>query len=210
MVSLPYQRRPQLPATYQFAQIESALATMHKVASDRRSAFQGRLKHYQKQGFPEGINTGRGRAAAYTAIHGMHLAIALEFNELGILPERAINMYKAQKLFINNAIARAAHDKLCDEAHELFVYFDPSALNDLRGERSWDDASISLGFCRLDWIQEVMEEPHSPYRRRIAFVNLTTALVSLCQNLGNAQSDDWRDILSSIRNELWAENSVHP
>jgi hypothetical protein len=199
-----------LPASYQFAQIESALATMHKVATDRRSAFQGRLKHYQKQGFPEGINTGRGRAANYTAVHGIYLALALEFNELGILPERAINIYKSQKLFIDNAIARAAHDRLSDEGFELFIYFDPSALNDLRGERPWDDASMSLGFCRSDRIQEVLEEPHLPYRRRIAFVNLTTALVSLCQNLSASRSDDWRDVLGAIRNDLWAENSVHP
>lgn len=199
-----------MPATYQFAQIESALATMHKVATSRRSAFQGRLKHYQKQGFPEGINTGRGRAATYTAIHGIHLAIALEFNELGILPERAINIYKSQQIYIDNAIARASHDILCDEGFELLIYFDPSALNDLRGEVSWDDASMSLGFCRSNRMQEVLDEPHLPYRRRIAFVNLTTALVSLCQNLSTPKTDEWRDVLSAIRHGLWTENSVHP
>jgi hypothetical protein len=77
---------------YGFADVEAALAEMHLIADDRRSAFSNRLKHLQRLGFPPGVNTGRGRAATYYAEHAFLLGVALQLNELSISPERAIKV----------------------------------------------------------------------------------------------------------------------
>jgi hypothetical protein len=74
---------------YSFGDIEKALATVHHIAPNKRSAFANRLKHLQRLGFPPGINTGRGRAADYQAEHVVLLALALELLSFGYTPERA-------------------------------------------------------------------------------------------------------------------------
>lgn len=74
---------------YGFSDIESALAKIHRIADDKRSPFANRLKHLQRIGFPPGVNTGRGIAAAYLAHHYFLIAVALELYQFGITAERA-------------------------------------------------------------------------------------------------------------------------
>lgn len=77
---------------YGFADVEAALAELHLIVEDRRSAFSNRLKHFQRLGFPPGLNTGRGRAATYYAEHVFLLGVILQLSELSVPPERAINI----------------------------------------------------------------------------------------------------------------------
>jgi len=80
---------------YGFAEVEAALAEIHGIAEEKRSAFSNRLKHLQRLGFPPGVNTGRGRAATYYAEHAFLLGVALQLNEFSISPERAIKIIEA-------------------------------------------------------------------------------------------------------------------
>lgn len=82
--------------SYSLKDIENALSMVHFVASSRRSAFAGRLKHLQRMGFPPGVNTGRGRPASYGPPELLLLAIVLELNEFGISPERAVQATLAE------------------------------------------------------------------------------------------------------------------
>lgn len=77
---------------YGFADVEAALAEVHRIPEERRSPFSNRLKHLQRLGFPPGVNTGRGRAATYFAEHAFLLAVALQLTELSVTPERAIRL----------------------------------------------------------------------------------------------------------------------
>lgn len=80
---------------YGFADVEAALAEIHGIADEKRSAFSNRLKHLQRLGFPPGVNTGRGRAATYYAEHAFLLGVALQLNEISVSPERAIKMIES-------------------------------------------------------------------------------------------------------------------
>lgn len=75
---------------YSFSDVVNALAVIHVIGEEKRSAFASRIQHMQKLGFPDGINTGRGRAAKYQAHHAFKIGVALQLSEIGLNPERAI------------------------------------------------------------------------------------------------------------------------
>jgi hypothetical protein len=77
---------------YGFADVEAALAQMHHIPDERRSAFSNRMKHFQRMGFPPGVNTGRGRAATYYAEHAFLLGVMFQLAELSVTPERAVRL----------------------------------------------------------------------------------------------------------------------
>lgn len=84
-----------LRCSFTFGQLEELLATMHHVAADRRVAFQGRLKHLQRWGFPTGEKPGKGKSIAYTIEHIFRAVLALEMIQAGINPKFAIDTIDA-------------------------------------------------------------------------------------------------------------------
>lgn len=118
---------------YTFSEVESALAGMYSIAPARRSPFSNRLRHLQKQGFPAGTNTGRGKAAQYEHEHVFQLAIVLMLNSFGYTPERAITLVDANRDNLAQGILKtlsASRQGLADEA--VFCAFPPVGLSDLQ------------------------------------------------------------------------------
>jgi hypothetical protein len=75
-----------------FGQVEAILAEMQGVHPLRRAAFQSRLKQWQKMGFPEGVNVGRGVRAGYGADQLYQLVYMIELLRVGLTPDRAIEV----------------------------------------------------------------------------------------------------------------------
>jgi hypothetical protein len=70
---------------FTYAQVESALAEVHKVSPNALGSFRGRIKHLQKLGVvPE--SPGRGRRISYELQHVFVWAFCLELSEFGIDP----------------------------------------------------------------------------------------------------------------------------
>jgi hypothetical protein len=84
-----------LKCAFTFGQLEELLATVHHIAPDRKIAFQGRLKHLQRWGFPTREKPGKGKAIAYTIEHVLRAVVALELIQAGINPKFAIDMVEA-------------------------------------------------------------------------------------------------------------------
>lgn len=80
---------------FTFGQLEELLATVHHIAPERSIAFQGRLKHLQRWGFPTREKPGKGKAIAYTIEHVLRAVLALELIQAGINPKFAIDMVEA-------------------------------------------------------------------------------------------------------------------
>ena len=76
-----------MPNDLSYAQVADVLAAQHEVADANRVAFRGRLQHFQRLGFPAGINTGRGRSAKYGFGQVLMLALGLELIQFGLSPE---------------------------------------------------------------------------------------------------------------------------
>lgn len=77
-----------------FKQLEKVFAERFAIGEDRAVAFRARLQHLQRQGIPEGVNTGRGTRANYGWKQVIQLMVALDMIDLGLTPEVAIRRVK--------------------------------------------------------------------------------------------------------------------
>ncbi|HEY9091747.1 hypothetical protein [Parasphingorhabdus sp.] len=77
-----------MPASFTYAEVEAILAQTYGISDTQLPGFRARLKNLQRIGFPEGLNTGRGKPAIYNGGHLFQLAFAIELLLLGLTPER--------------------------------------------------------------------------------------------------------------------------
>lgn len=142
---------------FTFGELESRLARLHEISSEKRTQFQARLRNFQRLGIPRGVGGGRGKTVHYNPGHMLELALALELTQLGLLPERIIKVFNSNKMPISMCVKIAAreliekggfrpkserfdenmtilHGGLMREGTEeadplsMFLYFDPTAL----------------------------------------------------------------------------------
>ena len=190
---------------FQFSHVEQALAAMHQVGSLRRSAFQGRLKHYQRNEFPPGVNTGRGRAAVYHVEHALKLAIALEFNEMGLNPERAIGLVTGEGKQVRAALLEGVKSVLAEDQFPVFLYFDPAALSDLRDPTEPDEAAATLSVAPVGQLRRHFDDWAQSYFRRTALINVTELTSELAHRLAEAREVRepavFEAMLESLRDE---------
>ena len=196
---MPYQEIRVVRLQLQFAQVEQALAAMHSVADERRSAFQGRLKHYQKQKFPAGINTGRGRAATYFVQHAVQLAVALEMNQVGLTPERTVRLCTEHAGQIQGVVLLATSSLMSDDEEGILLVFDPVVLADLRGEEQWDETAATFEAMRADEFRATFNNQMNLRSRRFALINVTAVVDELSHRLGEVTKRDEFEIRREIR-----------
>lgn len=146
-----------MPITCTFGELEAALAAKHEIASDKRTQFQARLRKLQRLGIPSGVGSGRGVVGRYGAGQIVETALALEFTELGLTPERLIRVIKENGYVIGVAVALAGAslrekpdvvpwEDRTEELLHMFLYFDPNALRALTDQENenWDWAATTL------------------------------------------------------------------
>ena len=185
-----------------FREVAAALGDVHKVAPERFPAFVGRLKHYQRQGFPPGVNTGRGVAAVYHIDQFTKLGLAFELNQFGVSPERAVNLVEAPFLDWSRAVGRAVGGLRLDAPH-IFVLFDPLVMQSLEGAGSYDPAKSSFQHKTAHELREHLEEWQPGGSTRTAIINVS----SLARRLASALARHSRYRRSYILDEMlrWAE-----
>lgn len=164
-----------------FAQVEHVLSQCQNIREERRSAFANRLKNYQKAEFPAGINTGRGRAASYGVGHLWQLAVALELNQLGLAPERAIAVIRANMAKTIEAAAFASKGGAPKGriASPICLFFDPAALDDLvaPGGSKWRSQKFDAG--SIAYAKRVLGERMVDENPRLVFLNISALVYSL-------------------------------
>ncbi|MCW3796487.1 hypothetical protein OMW55_01510 [Sphingomonas sp. BN140010] len=203
-----------------FAQVEGALAGAHSISADRRSAFRHRLKHVQRLNFLPGINTGRGRAATYSASDLFLLGVVLELNQLGLTPERAIGVVQDDM----HAVAMAAHmaaskgvpPALTETAqgestrieNPIFLYCDPHNLNDLTDPPDQVDwASQTFFYAGLGQILESFREWFTHGVPRMSFFSVSTLLARLAIWLPSTTEERMSDFYAAVA--AWADPIIH-
>lgn len=135
-----------LKCSFSFGQLEELLARMHSIAPDRKVAFQGRLKHLQRWGFPTREKPGKGKAIAYTIEHVFRAVLALEFIQAGINPKFAIDMIEANwgevlpTIYLNSFTGSEAVTFGGGSEHDWCWLVRPEALRALtvEGESEYD------------------------------------------------------------------------
>lgn len=78
---------------FSFGQVEAVLASLNRIASDKRAAFSARLKHLQRQGIAgEGAQPGRGKVATYNFTELMKMVLGVELLQTGFPPQLAAKL----------------------------------------------------------------------------------------------------------------------
>ena len=125
-----------------YAPVESALVKMNSIAPEKRIAFKARLKNFQREGWPEGINTGTGRKAGYSFSAIVQLTLAIELSQIGLPPKRVVKMLRQMwGLILVSVIGIILPDDILQDDDELRAFsgsfawvFYPEALYDLAPE----------------------------------------------------------------------------
>lgn len=147
-----------------------------KVPEERRSAFLGRFQHLQRLKLVEGINPGRGSAASYRAHQIVVIALAFQMIQLGLTPERAVEIMKANQDRVRLSIGYAAKNV----ASPMFLWFDAALLSN-SDEMDWAEATFDYGgqavvterFADMFFEGEV---------QRMAFISVTNTMIDLAAN----------------------------
>jgi hypothetical protein len=127
--------------------VENVLAAVNSIRAEARVAFQGRIKHFQRQGFPEGSNTGKGKPAEHTLDTLLQLVFAFELSQAGLPPAMTAFILKGNWFFIREAcvLAMIPIDAAASQSSpwpdgDLFILFSPIALDQLMLDPSTIDA----------------------------------------------------------------------
>lgn len=175
--------RPPFKPSYKA--VESLLADLHDVSPKRLPALRARLKHLKRLGFPAGVNTGRGRPADYNAASVLQLMLALELVEIGLTPERAINLIRHFGFVVVQAAFHGSKHLLrtrMEEDDDFFFSLDPKALAVLtEPESSGEDDDPVLASVSWDFSGTVLQTLDQGRRR--AFVNVTKMLIAASRHL---------------------------
>lgn len=128
-----------MPLSY--AQASFALAFVAGIAPAKAETFGSRLKQWQKMGFPEGINVGRGVKAEYGARQIYQLMFMLKLMRVGLTPQRAQRVVIDAWPRLQDAIIETASCIAIQAEHIHYCLIQLNALSDL-GEGDGDHMHI--------------------------------------------------------------------
>lgn len=180
--------------TWTFGELEAVLATVHDIDQTKRTAFQSRLKNFHRLNYPIGFQATKGRAAAYSPLQIIDMALAVEMTQLGLPPERAIWVLTTNRWPTLMAVRMAASElsrhpigfdpekRLDDEPFSMFVYFDPASLSPLtlhlpaKVLPDMDMAANSFFYGGIGVVREEITNWTSGWAPRISMINVTAMI----------------------------------
>lgn len=187
---------------YGFSEIEAVLALLHDIASEKRSAFVGRLKYLQKQGFLPNANTGRGKAASYQAEDAMLLGLALQLCEFGLSPDKAVNVIKRSFGYIAEGVLQATAPNPYEAKSPLLCFPPTSNLEDLHASKESD---YGLHFLFLDdWLEGMKISDKDPATLvRYGFFSFTGLLAFLPAMMRRRDFEHQKEFWANLRRWAW-------
>jgi hypothetical protein len=177
------------------------LADLNGIASHQRTAFQARLKNLHRLGFPQGIGQGRGKAIIYGARELLLMAVAVELAQVGLTPERIIEVIQDDEYPLWMAVHMAASalhhrpqvfregfsyewaDQEDTDPTPFFLFLDPSTLAPWNDDGE-DRASGSFSFGGLGVVRENLARWTTGPSRRLALINVTALVGYIAAYLG--------------------------
>ena len=119
-----------------FGQVTDILMLANAIPDERKATFVSRLKQWQKMGFPEGVNVGRGVRVSYDATQLFQLALHMRLLVIGLTPERAqLIVTAAWKEFRSSVVDVTIRKAKGDEDYcYLLIQYD--ALTELKEGRT--------------------------------------------------------------------------
>lgn len=156
-----------------YAELEEFLAQIHSVAPERRVALKGRLKHFQRLGWPAGTNKGKGARVQYGIGQTMLLAMGFELLQLGLTPERVVEQFRYAGSYLPRGF-RQALDQYGADPEPIYYVFSPESLAALRGDDY--EAGIQSIMLSRGEVAKMLHLPGAWFTRRFAFIDMTELL----------------------------------
>lgn len=158
-----------------YGELEDFLAEIHGVAPEKRTALKGRLKHFQRLGWPSGTNKGKGARVEYGIGQTMNLAMGMEMLQLGLTPERVVEQLGMAGSTLCKGFKEALED-YGPNAEPIFFIFMPESLRPLRGEVGRHPTGLQSLMVSRSQVQQALEQASPFLSRRFAFINMTALL----------------------------------
>jgi hypothetical protein len=133
-----------------YREIEDFLSFAHLVDDEKRIALKGRLKHFQRAGWPRGTNLGKGSRVLYGIGQTLLLILSFEMLELGMRPEQIVQLLKFEGEALPRLFLRIIDDEAKSEP--LLYVFQPDGLDGLREnapDQQYSSARIACGASQL-------------------------------------------------------------
>lgn len=175
-----------------YSQLEDFFAEVHNVAPQKRIALKGRLKHFQRLGWPAGTNKGKGARVNYGIGQTMSLAIGMQMLELGLTPERVVEQLGNAGGSLAQAF-NAAFTDLSKKDDPIFYMFDPETLSSLR-DADLDKSRKGLQSMMVSAsdLRNALRVASTHWTRRLALINMSEILtdyISYCADKGLSSPD---------------------
>lgn len=157
-----------------YGELEAFLAEIHRVAPEKRTALKGRLKHFQRLGWPAGTNQGKGARVQYGVGQTLSLAIGFELLQLGLTPERVVDQMKYAGGYLVDGFLECL-DQTVSEPDPVYYIFAPESLHSFRGEEGEGPGFSSMLLSRSQ-VQEMLSSAPLFHQRRFAFIDMLAVL----------------------------------
>lgn len=164
------------------ADLLALLSATMGVPPEKQTAFLGRFQHLQRLKLVEGINPGRGKAAEYQAQHVVFIAIAMHMLQLGLTPERAVNVIRRNRDRIQLEVARAVSSP--NDVLPSMIWFDAAVLSQQGLLDQHDVAEVTLNCGSVEKAQEAFA--HMFVRRptqRMAYIGVNNTIGALVREM---------------------------
>lgn len=80
---------------YRYQHVENALAVLFQIQETRRPAFRARIRHLRNIGVPDLPKVGSGVQIAYSSLDALKIAVALDLENMGVVPRVAADFVKS-------------------------------------------------------------------------------------------------------------------
>ena len=180
-----------------YGELEGYLAEMHHVSNNKRAALKGRLKHFQRLGWPSGTNQGKGARVQYGVGQTLSLALGLEMLQLGLTPEKIVEQMRLGGISLPYGFIECL-DQYGPEAEPIFYAFSPEALSSFRGVDTKGEGGIGLMVSQSE-LQNALSHTVLD-TRRLALIDMAAVFegyVSYFRGNGLGEAEDLREPLMS-------------
>jgi hypothetical protein len=132
---------------YDFNGMSLLIAQAHEISVSNLTKFQARLKNLHRMGWPLNFRSVKGKASSYCYGDVLDMSLAVELMQLGLTPERLIQVLRSNRWatlmaylmaartlaasptdFLQRLPAAVADEDSSRPPFSMFVYFDPTAL----------------------------------------------------------------------------------
>jgi len=197
-----------------FKQVEAVFMERFGISEDRTIAFRGRLQHLQRLGFPDGVNTGKGKKAEYHWRQMIQLMTALDLIDLGFTPDAAGKLVRQNTHTLLDGVyevvsgfndqrelAHAIEHLQCPARLRRIIVASFVALTVSQGAE--DAPGYFAVFNRVEFEAKLNDDPVT--EPAAAFFDLGSRLILLAHIICDAADEgNWRATALGLAD--WAEN----